>query len=190
MCNDFGNRIPYSAYVEEFAHLRLPLVAPEAAPNLEPRDEIWPTTTAPLIRATEGGVALTQTHWGLAPSRPKAPVLINMRSENRNFTQNRCLVPASHYFEFTGTRSPKTRWRFTRTGEDWFCFAAVLGRGADGEAFSLLTAAAGPTRQPVILPRDTWAAWLAGAPNLLHPSPAGTLTVVESPRTPTRGSLL
>jgi len=25
MCNDYGNRIPYSRYVEEFSHLKLPL---------------------------------------------------------------------------------------------------------------------------------------------------------------------
>ncbi len=193
MCNDYGNRVPYSAYIEEFSHLRLPLVFPKpnAAPNLEARDEIWPTEAAPIIQPAEGGVELVQLPWGLTPSRPKARAVINMRSEGRTFTRGRCLVPASHYYEFTGTGSPKTRWRFTRIGQEWFCFAGLIGRGDQGDAFTLLTCDAGPDvaplhdRQPVIVERAHWAAWLngrGGAGELLKPSPAGTLAVVEAPR--------
>lgn len=197
MCNDFGNRISYRDYVEELGRLNLPLVAPgpDLAPNLEPRDEIWPTELAPVLQPVPGGVALVQLAWGLAPTRPKAPVVINMRSEGRNFTRGRCLVPASHYFEFTGRKSPKTRWQFTRPGEDWFCFAGLVGRGEkDGNsvpAFSLLTTQAGPdvapyhTRQPVVLKRQDWSAWLdASRPpeDLLRPSAPGDLHVTECPR--------
>lgn len=199
MCNDFGNRVPYSAYVEEFSHLRLPMAAPAdgAVPNLEPRDEIWPTDKAVVISPAAGGVALAQVPWGLAPGRAGARAVINMRSEGRRFASGRCLVPASHYYEFTGRSSPKTRWRFTRVGEDWFCFAGVLGRGEGGvSAFSLLTAEAGPdvqpyhTRQPVVLDRTAWAGWLAGAEGLLGRSPAGSLHVAEAKRETARGTLL
>ena len=190
MCNDYGNRTPYRDYAEAFSQLKIPLVfpRPDAAPNLEPRDEIWPTERAPVIRSTTGGVELVQLPWGLAPSNPKARVVINMRSEGRGFARGRCLVPASHYYEFTGTKSPKTRWRFTRAGADWFCFAGLLGRGKDGESFTLLTVDAGPdvvpihNRQPVVLDREAWAAWLDGAAGLLGPSPAGSLVVAQSPR--------
>ena len=34
-------------------------------------------------------------------------------------------VPAIAFHEFTGTRSPKTRWRFTVAGAAWFCIAGV-----------------------------------------------------------------
>ncbi len=165
---------------------------PEAAPNLESRDEIWPTDTAPVIRAAEEGTALLQLPWGLAPGRPGGRAVINMRSEGRAFARGHCLVPASHYYEFTGTRSPKTRWRFTRTGRDWFCFAGLSGRGSDdADAFALLTADAGPDvtpchdRQPIVLERGAWAGWLDGsasATTLLLPSAAGTLEVIEAPR--------
>ena len=40
MCNDFCNRVPYSAYVEAFSQTRLPLIVPKAVANLEPRDDI------------------------------------------------------------------------------------------------------------------------------------------------------
>lgn len=198
MCNDYGNRVPYHAYIEEFSQIRLPLLTPDPIPNLEPRDEIWPTESVPVIRAADGGAELVQLPWGLAPANPKTRAVINLRAEGRGFARGRCLVPASHYFEFTGSKTPKTRWRFTRKGQDWFCFAGLLGRGVSGEAIALLTAQAGPDvapyhdRQPVILERDIWAAWLNGAAaatDVLAPSPAGSLQVRESPRTASRVSL-
>ena len=41
MCNDFGNRIPYDDYLRAFSQTRIPVRWPTAAPNLEPRDDIW-----------------------------------------------------------------------------------------------------------------------------------------------------
>jgi hypothetical protein len=46
MCNDFGNRIPYDGYLRAFSQIRVPLKWPKAVPNLEPRDDIWPTDPA------------------------------------------------------------------------------------------------------------------------------------------------
>lgn len=58
--NDFGNNVPYSAYLEAFSQIRAPVVFPTAAPNLEPRNDIWPTETAPVFRRREEGVELVQ----------------------------------------------------------------------------------------------------------------------------------
>jgi hypothetical protein len=55
MCNDFGNNIPYSDYLAAFSQTRIPVKWPDAAPNLEPRDDIWPTDRAPVIRRIEDG---------------------------------------------------------------------------------------------------------------------------------------
>ena len=74
-----------------------------------PRD-IWPTDTAPVIRRLENGPnEFAELRWGFPPARPKAPPVINFRSEGWRFPVGRCLVPASHFFEFTGTKSPKTK---------------------------------------------------------------------------------
>ena len=190
MCNDFGNRIPYSEYVEAFSDTRLPLRVADAIPNLQPRDDIWPTDPAPVLRLTDGGLELAQLRWGFAPGRPKAGPVINFRSEGRRFGNGRCLVPASHFFEFTGTKTPKSKWRFTKTGEDWFCFAG-LWRPATGdvpEAFTLLTTAPGPDvapihdRQMVVLERADWLAWLELSrpeADLLRALPAGSLRVEQ-----------
>jgi putative SOS response-associated peptidase YedK len=70
VCNDFGNNVPYSAYLETFSQIRAPVVFPTAAPNLEPRDDIWPTETAPVFRRRDHGVELAQLRWA---SRRRGP---------------------------------------------------------------------------------------------------------------------
>jgi putative SOS response-associated peptidase YedK len=202
MCNDYANRVALSAYREAFAELRIPLRFPDALPNLEPRDDIRPTDPAPIIRAAEGelGAELVVLRWGFTPPRPKAPPVINMRSENRKFDRGRCLVPVSWFYEFTGAKYPKTKHRFDKLGpdgapEDWFCFAGVWTPNAPSPEepgrFSLLTTAPGPDvepihdRQPVVLNRADWGRWLdpAEPPEpLLRPSPAGSLRVTTLQR--------
>src|SRR5438552_17524282 len=94
MCNDFGNRVSYAQYVDGFSQLKLPVRFNPARPNLEPRDEIWPTETAPVLQVTGEGLELSSLRWGLAAKLGAKPV-INMRSEGKRFEQGRCLVPAS-----------------------------------------------------------------------------------------------
>jgi putative SOS response-associated peptidase YedK len=191
VCNDFGNRIPYDDYLRAFSQTRIPVRWPKAAPNLEPRDDIWPTDRAPVIRRLEDGTnEFAELRWGLPPARPKGAPIINFRSENRRFPVGRCLVPASHFYEFTGSKSPKTKWKFTKAGEDWFCFAGLWRPMPDGigEAFTILTTEPGPdvapihNRQVVVLDRVDWLAWLdltRPQMELLRPLPAGSLTVEQ-----------
>jgi putative SOS response-associated peptidase YedK len=162
-----------------------------ASPNIEPRDDIWPTDPAPVIRRLEDGTNdFAQLRWGFPPARSKRAPIINFRSEGRRFPVGRCLVPASHFYEFTGTKSPKTKWRFTRAGEDWFCFAGLWRPLPDGSgnAFTILTTAPGPDvapihdRQVVVLDRADWFAWLdlsCPEAELLKPLPAGSLVVEQ-----------
>src|SRR5690348_3714480 len=126
MCNDFGNHIPYSDYLAAFSQTRIRVKWPKAAPNLEPREDIWPTDKAPVVRRLEDGTnEFAELRWGFPPARPKGAPIINFRSEGRRFPVGRCLIPVSHFFEFTGTKSPKAKWKFTKAGEDWFCFAGL-----------------------------------------------------------------
>jgi putative SOS response-associated peptidase YedK len=190
VCNDFGNRVPYDDYLRAFSQTRTPVRWPKAAPNLEPRDDIWPTDIAPVIRQTEDGHEFTQLRWGFPSARPKGAPVINFRSEGRRFPKGRCLIPASHFFEFTGSKSPKSKWKFTKAGEEWFCFAGLWRPMPDGEgdAFTLLTtepsADVAPIhdRQMVILERSDWLAWLdltRPEAEVLRPLPAGSLSVEQ-----------
>jgi putative SOS response-associated peptidase YedK len=190
VCNDFGNRVPYDDYLRAFSQTRTPVRWPKAAPNLEPRDDIWPTDIAPVIRQTEDGHEFTQLRWGFPSARPKGAPVINFRSEGRRFPKGRCLIPASHFFEFTGSKSPKSKWKFTKAGEEWFCFAGLWRPMPDGEgdAFTLLTTAPSADvapihdRQMVILERSDWLAWLdltRPEAEVLRPLPAGSLSVEQ-----------
>ena len=190
MCNDFGNHIPYSDYLAAFSQTRIPVRWPKAAPNLEPREDIWPTDKAPLVRRLEDGTnEFAELRRGFPPARPKGAPIINFRSEGRRFPVGRCLIPASHFFEFTGPKSPKAKWKFTKAGEAWFCFAGLWRPMPEGgEAFTLLTTAPGPDvapiheRQMVVLERSDWSAWLLQTGNendLLRPLPAGSLRVEQ-----------
>ena len=198
MCNNYANHIPVGEIFEIFSESRFPLRLPDGPPNLEPSDDIRPTDAAPVILPEGEHTTLVRLKWGLAPSQPKRPPVINMRSEGRRFEKGRCLIPASSFFEFTGEKYPKTRWRFTRSDSDWFCFAGYQNGGPNGEGdarFSLLTVDPGPDiapthdRQPVVLDRTDWDRWLAGEEGLLKPSPAGTWLIEEAPRA-AKGSLL
>lgn len=98
-------------------------------------------------------------------------------------------MPASFFYEFTGSKSPKTEWRFTKVAEPWFCFAGLWRPTPDGGvAFTLLTTdpsediASIHDRQTVILGRADWSAWLPEVENekdLLRALPAGSPEVEQ-----------
>jgi putative SOS response-associated peptidase YedK len=191
MCNEYGNRIPYSRYVEEFSHLKLPLVVEGNGPDLASRDEIHIRDTAPVIVRARDNVELTEHVW--APRGGNKKPVFNFRSEKRSFGKsNRCLIPASHFCEFTAPADPKqkrkAKWRFTLAGSDWFCIAGIIRPDAIDAApcFTMLTTEPGPDvapyhdRQVVVLRREDWSAWLdltEPEGELLRPLEAGSLVV-------------
>lgn len=190
MCNDYGLTHPITRLNQSFRVLQYPIIFPAGTPNLQPRDDIRPTDPAPIVRRTADGAEFVSLRWGFQPGRPKAAPVINFRSEGRAFDRARCLVPASHFFEFTGTKYPKSKWKFTRPDGEPFCMAG-LWREAAGEwpaSFTLLTVDAGPDvapyhdRQIIPLEPEMWSAWLDGAGSaaeLLRPEPAGSMRVEQ-----------
>lgn len=191
MCNDFGNHVAYAEYAEALKKLGLPIVAPLSPPNLEPRDDIWPTELAPVLLRAPGGVELAQMRWGFPARHQRGRPVINFRSEGRNFASSRrCLIPASHFFEFKGKSSPKAKYCFTVTGQSWFCFAGLWRPASEDmpASFTLLTTAPGADVKPIhdrqmaIVDRLHWQSWLdltAPEEKLLAPLPAGSLQVTR-----------
>jgi putative SOS response-associated peptidase YedK len=216
MCNRYGYLAPVSRLADAFSEIRIPLkFEGGAVPNLEPREHIRPTNTAPIARPIDpadpaAGVELVDARWWLIPFFHKGsikdwkPMCTNARAETvattatfrEAYRRRRCLVPATHFFEWTGPTGGKTMWRFTKSGADLFCFAGLWDRAhtTDGvvESFTILTCAPGPdcapyhTRQPVILEQGQWAAWLklkTDAAPLLGAGPAGTIQVERAAET-------
>lgn len=190
MCNDYGLNHPITRLNQAFRVLQYPIIFPTGQPNLESREDIRPTDPAPIVRRVEGGAEFVSLRWGFPPARPKAGPVINFRSEGRSFDRGRCLVPASHFFEFTGAKAPKSKWKFTRPDGAPFCMAGFWreGSGDESAAFTLLTIAPGPDvapyhdRQIVPVPDDRWADWLdpsVPAASLLVAEPAGSMAVEQ-----------
>jgi putative SOS response-associated peptidase YedK len=208
MCASYEARFSVTQLVEAFDRHGASLVFPQGLPNIEPVDEVRPTDTARAVRAAPDdgvGVAaaeLVAMRFGFpGAARPggpaKPPPVINFRSEGRSFgngrTSGRALIPVSGFYEFTGDRYPKTRWRLRGADGDVLALAALWRAGRDGapDAFSLLTAEPGPdvapyhTRGVIPLPPRLWADWLFDrrpSADLLTPPPAGTLIAEAAPR--------
>ena len=193
MCNEYGNRIPYRRYVEEFSHLKLHLSVSGNGPDLAPREEIHIRDTAPVVLRTADGVELTELTW--APRDRNKKPMFNFRSEKRSFANStRCLIPASHFVEFTAPTDPgkkrKDKWRFTLAGTDWFAIAGLIRADAidHADCFTMLTTAPGPDvvpyhdRQVAVLAPADWLAWLdlsRPESDLLRPLPPGMITVAR-----------
>lgn len=217
MCNAYKLETPVADLFEVFSRVSLPILKPGRAelPNLPPLPMTRPTNILPIARPLDAadpaaGLELAEARWWLVPFFHKGPTLkdwkpmcTNARAETvattatyrEAFKRRRCLAPADGFYEWTGEKGAKTRWRFTLAeGPPLFAFAGLWDRwnGPDGpvDSFSILTTSAGPdaqpyhNRQPVILKQDNWSKWLdltADPGPLMQPSPAGTLAVAEAP---------
>lgn len=194
MCNDYRLMVELASVIEEFEHLKIKIRFPEGRPNIEAREDINITDTAPIVRSVDGerGIGeLVQRRWSW-PSPTKKPVY-NFRSEGREFASKRCLIMADGFYEFTEPtekgKKRKDKWMFSKVGEPIFAIAGIWRATEEaGEAFTMLTLAPGPDiapyhdRQIVILERDAWVDWLdpsVSAKTLIKPLPAGSLSVEQ-----------
>jgi putative SOS response-associated peptidase YedK len=193
MCNDYRLLTNAAELFEGFSETRIKIRFSEGAPNIEAREDIKITDTAPIVRASDDGAGtgdLVQRRWSW-PGQNGKPVY-NFRSDGREFSSGRCLIPADGFYEFTDPKDKKKRkdkWLFTKTGEPWFCVAGIWRTDAQvGEAFTMLTMPPGDDiapyhdRQIAILDRGDWAAWLdhsVSAKAILKPLPAGSLAVEQ-----------
>lgn len=187
MCNDYEQHVTHKQYLDAIKALELDTT--DARAELPQADDIRIGDMGPVLRAAGNGVEVVSMRFGWPPPRPKAPPVFNFKSDGRHFDKSkRCLVILSGFFEFTGTKSPKAKHRFSLKGSPIMAIAGLWSEDADGAlSFTMLTTEPGPDIAPihdrqvcVILPED-WAHWLfltKPEEELLKPLPAGTLDVV------------
>ena len=187
MCNDFEQAISYQAYVELMNALDWSPPPFEDPGLLAPAEHVRITDPAAVIRAEGDHPKLHAMRWSFPPANPKGGPVFNFRSEGRRFgLEQRCLVPASAFYEFTTPTDPrqkrKDRWRFERADGRWMAIAGLWkpAHGNQPPVFTLLTCAPGPdiaghhNRQVVVLEPADWRAWLHGTTGeVLRPSAAG-----------------
>ena len=194
MCNDYRLEVPIASILEDFDDLEIKIDLPEGTPNVEAREDIRISDTAPIIRGVEGSRSvgeLVNRRWSW-PGQNGRPVY-NFRSERREFTSQRCLIPADGFFEFGDPVEPgqkrKTKWLFTLKDHPWFYIAGIWRSHPEiGEAFTMLTMEPGEdvapyhSRQIIPLGQDQWADWLDAsvpAKDVLRALPKGSLEVTR-----------
>ncbi|MFN4210132.1 MAG: SOS response-associated peptidase [Devosia sp.] len=185
MCNDYEQHVSRADYVRAIAALEL-AAGDDAA--LLPADDIRIGDMGPVLRVAGNGVELVSMRFGFPPPRPKAGPIFNFKSDGRHFGDSRrCVVVLSGFFEFTGSKYPKTKHRFALKDSAVMGIAGLWSEAADGAlSFTMLTTEPGPDiapihdRQVCVLKPEDWAAWLfltKPEAELLRPLPAGTLVV-------------
>src|ERR1051325_866341 len=148
-----------------------------------------PATALPIVRQGPGRRQLVLMQWGLVPWFSKDGKIsystINARAESvrtnasyrEPFKSQRCIVPASGYFEWTGPKTDRQPHYFTRADGKPMALAGLWDRwrskdkSETKETFTIVTtapskfAAQWHDRMPLILEPDTWDRWLSGDPD-------------------------
>ena len=145
--------------------------------TLEPSYNIAPTTTvATIVRHSPNALELMR--WGFMPGWAKEKKgmqeLINAKAEGlatsktfrKAFQFQRCIIPASFFFEWQKGKSGKTPYCITVKDEELFGFAGLWFEGDDGHSCVIITTAPNAlmepihNRMPAILRREDENRWL------------------------------
>ncbi|HWM40856.1 MAG TPA: SOS response-associated peptidase [Burkholderiales bacterium] len=138
----------------------------DARPEFGPRYNIAPATEILVVRNRKAGLA----RWNLRGG------FVNLRAETvrAKFKRSgRCLVPASGFYEWKSEGGRKQPYYFFPKNEPLFGFAALW----EHETCSLITTEPNEVvrkahdRMPLIVPPESYAAWLAGDEGLLENQP-------------------
>jgi putative SOS response-associated peptidase YedK len=191
MCNDYEQHVRWAEYRKTMQDLELGISSQQTELDLPQADDIRINDIGHVMRAADDGIELVPMTFSFPPSREGGAPVFNFRSEGRHFAKsNRCLIPASAFFEFTGKRYPKSKHRFTLKGSPITAIAGIWkpGQGNHPPSFTMLTTAPGPdivpyhNRQVVVLRPEDWSAWInltKTEGELLRPFPRGSLEVAK-----------
>jgi len=164
------------------------LTDPYMISNLQPRYNICPTTTIDTVVEECGKRQLVPMRWGLIPAWWAKPLkemklaTFNARAETVDekpmfraaFKKNRCIIPASGYYEWQTIGKEKLPWYFTPTQEPILSIAGIWDEWTDKETGKPLKSCAmlitEPNtlageihdRMPVLLQPEQFGPWLHG----------------------------
>lgn len=139
--------------------------------------EIFPTDIVPIVSNNkQKEIKAFPMQWGYKPFQQGGRPLINARSETaseksmfkKSMEERRCLIPASHYYEWEGQKGSKTRHFIQPIDEETFFMAGLYRYESEKNipVFTILTRDAAPDikfihhRMPVILPEGARTDWL------------------------------
>jgi putative SOS response-associated peptidase YedK len=194
MCGRFTQKFTWPELIELYRLTQTP-------PNLRPNYNVCPTDPISVIIPGGKGLFLMPMRWGLIPrwwkkSLKELPATFNARAESvaekpmfrDAFKRNRCLIPASGYFEWQTIGKEKQPYYFTPRNGSLLTFAGLWEEWKDrvnnetvASCTMLITEAnsfvnAIHDRMPVILEPESFGPWLLdGGTELLKPAPEDAL---------------
>jgi putative SOS response-associated peptidase YedK len=170
------------------AKFAVPSVPDYALPN--PVD-VRPTEVAPIVRLTRDGAReCALARWGLVPFWAKelsyGQRCINARAETLDcsaafraaFEKRRCLVPVNAFYEWSGPKGRRVKWRIGIRDEPLFALGGLWewwkdpAGGTRVESYTIVTTDANTAlapihdRMPLIIAPNDYAAWLDPAANV------------------------
>jgi putative SOS response-associated peptidase YedK len=158
-----------------------------AVPDFLANPDLRPTQSAPIVRLDPHGAReCVLARWGLVPFWAKdlkfGSCCINARAETvasspafkAAYKARRCLVPVNAFYEWTGEKGSKVKWRISVPDEPLFALAGLwewwrdpLEKDQPGiETYTIITTTANAQllpihdRMPVIVPPERYAQWL------------------------------
>ncbi len=176
MCGRFALAYPRSKLIDWY-HA-------SSMPEIEPRYNIVPTTDIVVIRDSDNGRVGSMMRWGLIPHWAKdpkqLPLLINARFESLTakrlykyaFHRQRCLIPASGFYEWKRLADGKRKQPFYASAKDGnlLSIAGIWETATVDEkvidSCTIITTISNElmrsihVRMPAILPREAWDTWL------------------------------
>lgn len=135
--------------------------------------EIFPSDVVPVIANSKTMKARPfAMPWGY--KMPDGKLIINARSETASekpmfrdgMLQRRCLIPASHYFEWEKRQREKVKYAIKPTGSESLYLAGLYRVEGNSARFTILTRTPADSiafihdRMPVILPKAALSDWL------------------------------
>jgi putative SOS response-associated peptidase YedK len=122
MCNDYEQHVRRADYCNMMQALELRIPSRQSELYLPQADDIR------INHARRGQRDRARAHdLQLSTGASCGAPVFNFRSEGRHFVKsNRCLIPASAFFEFTGKKYPKAEHRFALCSP----IAGILERSA------------------------------------------------------------
>jgi putative SOS response-associated peptidase YedK len=156
--------------------------------NMPPNFNVCPTQLVDVITGTAQGRSLSQMRWGLVPAWWQKAIkdikltTFNARAETVTtkpffrwaWRRNRCLLPASGYYEWQTIGKEKQPWYFTRRDGEVVTTAGLWDEWTDRDTGEILRSctmiitepnnfvAEVHDRMPVILEPSQFDAWLSG----------------------------
>jgi putative SOS response-associated peptidase YedK len=187
------------------AHFRVPSV-----PDFLASADVRPTEMNPIVRLAHGSAGEREcvlARWGLVPSWAKELKFgnrcINARSESiattpafrGAYAKRHCLVPLNAFFEWSGEKGHRIKWRIRLKGEGLFALAGLWEWWRDPasqegvETYTIITTEANAVlaplhdRMPVIVGSGDYALWLdasADSASLLAPYADDALVIEQA----------